>query len=197
MRTANLKNLIAACIFFSFIVSTTSADIIVVNPGESIQAAIDSASYGNTVEVAAGTYHERITLKNGIAVIGAGYDVTVIDGDFGGSVVISSNCDANTVLEGFTIKKGSDPFFFGGGMCNFSSRPTVTNCIFTGNFTYNGFGGGGMFNDGSSPMVTNCTFSNNTSGIDGGGMLNQNGSSPTVINCMFIGNEADTNGGGM
>ncbi|MFC1739777.1 hypothetical protein ACFL1G_12135 [Planctomycetota bacterium] len=40
-------------------------------PGDSatIQGGIDLASYGDTVEVAAGTYTELITLKNGLAVL--------------------------------------------------------------------------------------------------------------------------------
>jgi pectin methylesterase-like acyl-CoA thioesterase len=90
-----------------------------VNPGDSIQAAIDSASYGDTVHVAVGTYYENITLKNGVAVIGAGASTTVIDGNASGSVVTSADCDPNTRLEGFTITNGSA--YYGGGLlfCSF------------------------------------------------------------------------------
>jgi len=145
MRTANLKNLIAAWILSLVIICTASGDVIVVNPGESIRAAIDSAFYGDTVEVSAGTYHERITLKNGVAVIGAGARVTIIDGDAGGSVVTSNGCDANTVLEGFTITDGQAAN--GGGMYN--NSPTVTNCIMWGDSA--GTSGDEIYNVNSTP----------------------------------------------
>jgi parallel beta-helix repeat protein len=188
MCTANLKNLIAACILSLLIICTASGDVIVVNPGESIQAAIDSAFYGDTVEVAAGTYIERITLKDGVAVIGAGAGVTIIDGDSGGSVVTSNGCDANTALEGFTITNGRAAN--GGGMYNVNSSPTIKNCTFSGNTTNDGSvgypsqpggnagHGGGVYNNNSSPAVTNCTFQNNTTGAGGAGGVAMAGSTP-------------------
>ena len=49
------------------------ADVIHVKPGESIQAAIDGASPGDTIKVAQGTYHENIAItKNDITLRGAG-----------------------------------------------------------------------------------------------------------------------------
>lgn len=129
----NLSIRLAACMFMLAlaVVVPVGADTFYVSPGESIQAAINGASYGDIIEVAAGTYHERITFKNGVAVIGTGAAITIINGDAGGSVVVSSGCDVNTVLEGFTITGGSASD--GGGMyCN-SSSPTVANCTFMGN----------------------------------------------------------------
>ncbi|MFC1782323.1 hypothetical protein ACFL02_01905 [Planctomycetota bacterium] len=153
-----------------------------VNPGESIQTAIDGASYGDTVEVAIGAYAENITLKNGVVLIG--YGATVV-GKNDGSVVISVACDPNTILEGFVITSGYGGFA-GGGMLNNGSSPTVSNCTFSGNSVVNG---GGICNVDSSPMVTNCTFSGNSAGGSGGGMRNYN-SNPTITNCIFWGNHA-------
>ncbi len=48
-----------------------------------IQSGINAASAGDTVQVAAGTYYERISLKSRVVVQGAGADVTIING--GGS----------------------------------------------------------------------------------------------------------------
>jgi parallel beta-helix repeat protein len=47
---------------------------------DSIQKAIDAASYGDTVRVWRGTYKELITMTPGIALIGAGMDSCIIDG---------------------------------------------------------------------------------------------------------------------
>ena len=45
-----------------------------------IQDGIDAVTAPGTVHVAAGTYDESITLTNGVHVLGAGADVTTIDG---------------------------------------------------------------------------------------------------------------------
>jgi hypothetical protein len=158
---------------------------------DNIQDGIDAVA-GSTVHVAAGTYYERITLKDGVEVLGAGAGVTTIDGGGGGSVVTASNVGSGAKLDGFTITHGSAEN--GGGMDNYNSSPTVTNCTFSDNSATSL--GGGMYNDsGSSPTVTNCTFSGNSASW-GGGMYNNANSSPTVTNCTFSGNSA-SGGGGM
>ncbi len=83
----------------------------------------------------------------------------------------------------------------GGGMCNISSSPMVTHCMFSKNST--GSNGGGLYNDDSSPMLTNCTFSGNSAGTNGGGMYNEYDCNPTLVNCTFSGNSATSIGGGM
>ena len=168
-------------------------------PGDSatIQGGIDLASYGDTVQVAANTYVENITLKNGVALIGAGAATTTIDGNAAGSVVTSTSCDPNTVFDGFTITNGDANS--GGGMYNAGGGPTVMNCSFSGNTST--WGGGGMYNGGGSVTVTNCTFTDNT-GIESGGGMYNSGGSPKVSGCTFSGNRTGWNlgfgaGGGM
>jgi parallel beta-helix repeat protein len=171
-----------------------------------IQTAIDAAAAagGGTVQVAAGTYHELITLRNGVEVQGAGATNTIINGDTtgdgagDGSVVTANNVDSTAKLDGFTITEGSASI--GGGMCNKNSSPTVTNCTFSGNSTAGS--GGGMCNyNSSSPVVTGCMFSSNSAGVAGetyklgGGMYNYNSSSPVVVSCIFSGNSASDGGG--
>ena len=108
-----------------------------------------------------------------------------------------SGLTSSAVLDGFTIKggnaNGDSPHNDGGGMYNYSSSPTITNCTFTSNSVTDN--GGGMFNDGSSsPTLTNCTFSSNSAGNRGGGMCNSF-SSPTLTNCTFTLNSAGYGGG--
>ncbi|MHC5083864.1 MAG: right-handed parallel beta-helix repeat-containing protein [Planctomycetota bacterium] len=167
-----------------------------VNPGQSIQAAIDSTSYGDTVHVAAGSYVENITLKNGVALIGAGPSTTVIDGNQSGSVIDSPACDPNTLLSNFMITNGYSGN--GGGLnMNYFSSPTVSNCIFSENIAI--YGGGGIHrNPGCHPTISHCTFIGNRS--DFGGAICNNGFSldygpyPHIVNCLFIGNSASRGG---
>ena len=77
---------------------------------------------------------------------------TILSGDIGASgnadnsyhVVVGGN---NAVLDGFTITGGDATLFTGtsargGGMYNYASSPTVTNCTFSGNSAY--VSGGGL-----------------------------------------------------
>jgi hypothetical protein len=86
------------------------AEILVPENYATIQEAIDNANYGDTVRVAAGTYMERIVLKAGITVAGAGRDVTFLDGDGRGAIVwVPDTARAdNTFLYGFTLQNGYD-----------------------------------------------------------------------------------------
>jgi hypothetical protein len=162
-----------------------------VNPGQSIQTAIDSASYFDTVEVTAGTYTENITLKSGVALVGAGAASTTIDPN-GGTVVTASGCDPNTRLTGFTIT-GAAGSTYGGGMSNVYSRVIITNCAFIANWaTY----GGAMRNLRSDPNLLNCIFIGNSANY-GGAIHNIQSSRPTITNCTFTHNSAVDIGGVM
>lgn len=56
------------------------AETVVVHPGQSIQAAIDNARPGTTIELAAGVYHESVDItKDGVTLAGSGADDTVIE----------------------------------------------------------------------------------------------------------------------
>jgi parallel beta-helix repeat protein len=172
-------------------------------------------------------------MKNGVRIYGGFPDIgdpgmadrdpnlyeTVLSGDIGVPGDNSDNCyhvfyhpeglalDPNAMLDGFTIvagnADGSGVHRYGGGMYNYESSPTVTNCTFTENsagYIPGGPGdGSGMYNSWSSPTVTNCTFTGNIANRMGGGMLNRDSSSPTVVNCTFSGNSANGfyGGGGM
>jgi regulator of RNase E activity RraA len=181
------------------------ADLHVPGGYGTIQAAINAAVDGDTIIVMPGTYYENIDMKgkaitlgstdpNDSGVVGS----TIIDGNQAGSVIVcNSGESANTVIEGFTITNGSgtlkNGYYYGGGVYNENSSPTVINCTFSDNMAEMG---GGMYNESSNPTVTNCTFSGNSVGC-GGGMYNHYCSNPMVTNCTFNGNSAGYYGGGM
>jgi parallel beta-helix repeat protein len=180
-----------------------------------LQAALAAAVWYDEIWVARGTYKPTsgpFVLKTRVGLYGgfAGAETERGQRDWkANATILSGTTKAHlvvigadlTVLDGFTITGGTGSINEGGGMYNYSSSPTVTNCTFSGNSAGRG---GGMCNIGGSPTVTNCTFTSNTvvrSGLlgRGGGMYNEGGS-PTVTNCTFSANTASEiggNGGGM
>jgi hypothetical protein len=161
-------------------------------------------------------------LKNGVDVKGAyagfgGADPnarnfrdykTILSGDLNGDdgqnfaknaentyhIVKCIECDANTVLDGFTITGGNATAdYIAGGMFNYESSPTIKNCTFSANYAGQG---GGMANRNSSPTVKNCTFSGNSTMYGGGGMYNTDNSNPTVTGCVFSDSSVRLLGGG-
>jgi parallel beta-helix repeat protein len=202
----NIQLLVLMLVLLSAGQAAVGATIYVPADFNSIQAAIDGSNYGDEIEVAPGTYNEAINF-NGKAVrlsSISGPDVTTIDanGVAGAYHVVQcvSGEGSGTVLEGFTITGGNAngiayPDDCGGGMYNYESNPSVTNCIFTGNAAV--YCGGGMYNERSSPKMTQCTFMDNTAN-EGGGMGNEYARGPygpSVTDCNFINNTADWGGG--
>jgi hypothetical protein len=111
----------------------TSADIIHVPLDYStIQGGVDAASNGDTVLVAPGTYYERVTMSDGVTLLGSGADVTTIDGGGGGGHIVVFNV-ADGKISGFTLtNSGSDPLY-SAGVFTSQCSVTVTDCIITGN----------------------------------------------------------------
>jgi ELWxxDGT repeat protein len=186
-----------------------------------LQTALAAASSGDEIWVAAGTYKPTdgidrtisFVLKNDVAIYG-GFDgtetlrtqrdpvanVSILSGDIGViditadnsyHVVVGSDTDSTTILDGFTITGGnasendaSFPNNVGGGLYNSSGDPTLTNLVFTLNAA--GYGAG-MFNYFSNPAVAKSIFINNTSSRGSGGMGNSS-SSPTLNDLTFSNN---------
>jgi hypothetical protein len=69
-----------AALVSAVLAGSAGADVIKVSPGESIQAAIDSAGTYDTIKLRPGTYQENVQIKkDGITLKGAGADETIIE----------------------------------------------------------------------------------------------------------------------
>ncbi|MEZ4891260.1 MAG: T9SS type A sorting domain-containing protein [Crocinitomicaceae bacterium] len=140
-------------------------------------------------------------------VTGAGFTLTFTNNDENSfHVVVSAGAVGSARLDAVNIKggnaNGSSSItvntyqvynYFGGGMYNYSSSPTITNSTFANNYT--NANGGGMYNYYySSPTITNSTIANNLA-FNGGGMYNYSSSSPTITNSTIANNSAYYGGG--
>ena len=172
---------------------------------KTIQAAIDAASDGDRVVVAAGTYREAIDFKGKSITVASAETAatTLIDASYLDSSVVRcvSGEDRNSIIDGFTLTGGNgDPSFhgedaaIGGGMVVMAATPTIRNCTFRGNsVTYNG---GGMYlGNGANVLVEQCKFQNNSA--EKGGAVFCLSSTPTFEKVVFESNGARYAGGGI
>jgi len=194
----------------------------------SLTHALSLSMTGDQIWVSSGTYKPtsnndrtiRFSLKSGVALYGgfAGTEtdltqrdaianVTVLSGDIGITgdnsdnsyhVVDSSQTDASTILDGFTIEggnaNGSYPYSRGGGVFNYKGNPQFANLIITKNSAIDL--GGGVYNFESAPSFSNISFLNNSSENRGGGIYNYTGN-VTMNHISFNENYALNLGGGM
>ncbi len=75
-------------------------------PGDypTIQAAIDAASPGDTVKVAAGTYTESVQLRSGVCLLGAGAKHTILDAQHQGRTLVDLSSAPGSAVVGFTFR---------------------------------------------------------------------------------------------
>lgn len=108
-------SLLILFLFFTAFPSGLSAETIrVPDDHQTIQAAIDVAQRGDVVEVAHGTYHERIKLKSGVTIRSAGDDTrgeigllraekTSIDGAFEDAEGPGVTMAEDSTIDGFSV----------------------------------------------------------------------------------------------
>jgi len=139
------------------------ANIIVDDDGgqdhQTIQAAIDNASTGDTIYVWAGTYNENVVVNTTVTLIGNGSADTIIDGGGSGDVV---HVSANWVnVSGFNVTNSGDNWFtpYDSGIDIRSDNNNISNNLCSDN-------NNGIYLEGSdSNNITNNICSNNDFGI--------------------------------
>jgi hypothetical protein len=157
---------------------------------KTIGHAISLAASGDTINVAAATYTENLTIPFSLRFIGSGAKTTIIDGGGVGRVITISNTAAQVNLSKVTIQHGLA--VTGGGISN-AGTLTVSNSIVSGNRVYaTGFlfpAGGGISNSGTltinkSTLTGNIASTGSTAAFGGGIYGTNNGT--VIINASTL-----------
>ena len=169
------------------IMGTVSAANYTVNPGDSIQSAIDNASSNDTIIVndnngSAYTYTENLVINKTLQLkASTGKNVTIRPSNL--SSIVTINQGMTVTISNLKFANGYYASNQGGAIYN-AGNLTLINCTFTNNTAYNG----GAICNGGNLTVMNSTFINNTAIHDGGAINSVN--SLTVNNCVFTNNVA-------
>ncbi len=160
-------------------------------PGKfaTIQAAVDAAANGDTVQVAPGNYPESVNLRGKSILVRSALPggASVVAPQGTRSFVATSNESANTKVIGFRITKGGK---IGGGIETVNSAPTFDSCIIED--CTNGHGGGAQISGGATSFIA-CDFvdcvasSTPSTTYGGGGAIRCIGGATTVDYCSFRG----------
>jgi predicted outer membrane repeat protein len=208
-------------LFFLFVVVAVArpepsggATLVVPDAFATVTAALGAALAGDTVLVRSGTYLERVTLVDGVVLLGeSGTTRPCLDGGFGGAVVTASNCGSATRVVNFALRHGAGGTFGGGaslqnadvvfedcelrdnlatnggGLGATGSDFTLLRCVFDANLASQS--GGGIATTGiSAPSIDGCTLQSN-SAVAGGSIAVLNGAAPSITHCLMRTNTAD------
>ena len=182
----------------------------------SINKAVRQALPGDTVFVAGGIYHESLSLRTGVVVLGSwDKDFKVRDLQRTPSIIkptahdeaehdegahhdvahpnavrAAFGEDSTAVLDGFVITGGSGKF--GGGIAlRNGASPMLRNLIIHSNTAQFG---GGIACHAASPVIRNVLIARNKAET-GGGIFCSTGSSPRIANVTIADNEAENGAG--
>jgi parallel beta-helix repeat protein len=177
------------------------------DPFRQIQAGIDAAGPGDTVQILPGVYTgsgnynldpggKSITIRSTNPEDAEIIANTVIDPNKNGrGFYIHSGEDSNCIIAGLTIRNAGIPGGYNGaGIYCYNNSPTIINCVIQNGYAQGS--GGGLCLDYSNSIIVNCTIKDNMADYYGGG-IGLRFSSPTIIGCTISGNTAYGRGGGI
>lgn len=166
-------------------------------PGDyaTIQAAIDGAPDGSTIQLAPGVYHERIGISSVTRqlVLRGDPDApesVVLDGDGVEQTIVILSTGSNVVVEGITITGGAGNSGDGGGLYMSDSHVVFRRVVFRDNVASRD--GGAVFLLTSGGLFQECVFENNRAGRYGGGVMLMLGNTTVFEACRFVGNQSGT-----
>jgi hypothetical protein len=174
----------AAIVLFA---APAAATIWIVDPAGPIpliQQAIAGASAGDIVRVRPGTYHERLTLRDGVSIVAETAGTVTVDAESEGSVVTAIGTGATTLVAGVWFRNGSA--LAGGGLYALAASPIFTDCTFESNAAV--LGGGVYARDASQVRFVRCIFGDNDASAGGGLYLDF--SRVIATDCYVYGNSA-------
>jgi len=192
------------CVYVIVYAGMLNATVINV-PGDysKVQEAINAATSGDTVAVAAGRYAPStneeafpISMKDGVRLLGAGASVCSLDAESTDRVVYCYNMsNADNIIAGFTITNGDSITWGGGIYCYYYTTITITENVITSNSADDHGGGISLFAN-CSGKISNNIITGNSTGWFGGGIGCYQDCSPIIINNVITGNTAVSSGGG-
>jgi len=169
MQEPRVKQLARRVLFAlsAFAADPAAATTWVVDPAgplASIQQALDGAAPGDLVRVRPGTYHERLTLRDGVAIEAETLGSVTVEAEGEGSVVTAIGIGTSTTIAGIWFRNGSA--VEGGGLWALASSPTFYDCGFEANSAV--LGGGAFLRDASRVGFVRCVIAGNVATVGGG-----------------------------
>jgi len=161
-------------------------------PSATIQSMIDLAPEGGTVNIAAGTYTESLTVNKTLTLTGVSSTTTIIRA-VSGQRVITVTAGHNLRLENLTVTSGHPSGSVGGGIFA-ANNLHIVNCRIANNSA--DYGGGVFQNDNAGRVdVIGSRIELNTTGNHGGGLYVSG--NVALTNTQVLSNAAAGHGGGV
>ena len=183
--------LLTTFLLMTCLVRITWADTIIVQPGHSVQDAIDTATIGDRIELLAGQYIGNIDFTGkALEIVGVGPDSRIV-GDGSGPVVrITTGEGPSSVLDSVTVTRGVADR--GGAILISNASPTIVRNALIDNSAR--FRGSAIFVQGSiaEPLIANnlIAYSDRVGTGDPHAIQVQD-SSPFILNNTIV--RADSN----